>query len=284
MLTRRSYLFVPGKNAAVTKKAVSSEADCVILDLEDAVAVSEKSSARDMVKESLRNFTNEKQLIVRINAMNTPYWEEDLAAAIHGGASGVMLPKADSGKDIAALCEKIRELSEEKDPDIEVFPMIESAQGVQFAYEIASADRLVTALAFGSIDFSLDIGCELTADGLELLFARSQIVIASSAAGIGAPIDAVYPDLLNPEGLEKEARSAKQLGFKGKLIIHPKQMPLVHEVFSPSEREIEQAKEIVAAFEKAEKNGVASIEVQGQFVDYPVYKKAKNTLTAVLEL
>lgn len=284
MLTRRSYLFVPGENAAVTKKAVSSAADCVILDLEDAVAVSEKASAREAVKESLKNFANDKQLIVRINDLDSPYWEADLAVAVAGGAAGIMLPKAGSGKDIATLCEKIREFSGAKEPDFEVFPLIETASGVQFAYEIASADHLVTALAFGSIDFSLDIGCELTAGGLELLFARSQIVIASRAAGIEGPIDAVYPDLTNAEGLEREARSARQLGFKGKLIIHPKQMSIVHEAFSPSGKEIEQAKEIVSAFEEAEKNGVASIQIQGQFVDYPVYKKAKNIVSTVLEL
>lgn len=282
MVTRRSYLFVPGKNAAVTKKAVSSGADYIILDLEDAVAVSEKTAARETVKESLSSFAKEKPMLVRINDLNTPFWEADLAAAVAGGAVGVMLPKAGSGKDIEVLCEKIRELSGVEEPEFEVFPLIESAQGVHFAYEIASADRLVTALAFGSIDFSLDIGCELTSDGLELLFARSQIVIASRAAEIGAPIDAVYPDLTNAEGLEKEAQSARRLGFKGKLIIHPKQLPITHEVFSPSEKEVEQAKKIVAAFEEAEKNGVASIQVEGQFVDYPVYKKAKNTLYTML--
>lgn len=276
MTIARSYLFVPGTDQNIIKKAITSDADCVILDLEDAVALSEKESARETVKKTLINFSKEKDLIVRINDLNTPYWEKDLICAITNGAKGVMVSKAETEGEMRMLCKKVREVLAESPREFEVIPLIETAKGVQFAYAISSIDDMISRLAFGSIDFSLDINCELTPNGLELLFARSQIVIASKAAGIGSPIDAVYPDLNNEDGLEMEAKFGKQLGFKSKLIIHPKQIQIVHKTFTPSKEETVSAHEIVKAFEAAEKNGVASITVNNRLVDYPVYKKAKS--------
>lgn len=276
MYVPRSYLFVPAIDLSLIKKAISSAADIVILDLEDAVAVSEKQTARKIMKEALAAHHEEHKIIVRINGLDTNLWEADLEMAITNGAAGIMVPKAESEQDIQIVCSRMRGISGGK--TVELIPLIESAKGVQFAYAIASADPLVSALAFGSIDFSLDIDCELTPEGLELLYARSQLVIASKAAGIGSPIDAVYPDLTDEEGLEKQAVFAKQLGFKAKLVIHPKQLVVVHQVFSPSNEELALAEEIVEAFEQAETQGKASIQIGGQFVDYPVYKKAKRIL------
>lgn len=274
----RSYLFVPSMNLSVIKKAVSSSADIVIIDLEDAVALTEKQTAREVLREALTVYKKESEIIVRINDLGTSFWEEDLEVAIANGARGIMIPKAETEQEVQAVSNRIRKIRGDKDEEFKLIPLIESAKGVQFAYMIASADPLVSALAFGSIDFSLDIDCELTPEGLELLFARSQLVIASKAAGINSPIDAVFPDLSDEEGLEKQALFAKQLGFKSKLVIHPKQLELVHRVFSHTAKEIAAAKEVVEAFEKAEESGIASITVGGQFVDYPVYKKAKKVL------
>lgn len=278
MNASRSYLFVPAANLSLIKKAVSSVADVVIVDLEDAVALSEKEIARRVMGEALETYKHEKKMIVRINALETSFWEADLETAINNGAAGIMLPKAEDEQGIQRVADKIRQISGGKGEAFELIPLVESAKGVQFAFAIASADPLISVIAFGSIDFSLDIGCELTPEGLELLFARSHLVIASKAAGIGSPIDAVYPDLKDPEGLKKQTVFAKQLGFKAKLVIHPKQLDVVHQVFSPSKEELDMAREIVEAFEKAEKSGVASIKIAGQFVDYPVYKKAKKIL------
>lgn len=272
----RSYLFVPGSNKEVIRKAIHSKADSVILDLEDAVAVKEKDSAREIVKEALIKFRDEKELIVRINDLDTPFWEKDLICALSNGVAGIMVPKSESCEGMRAVCEIAREYSTNQLKPVQVIPLIETAKGIQFAYSIATSDELIVRMAFGSIDFSLDIDCELTTNGLELLFARSQLIIASRAAGIGAPIDTVYPKLDNEAGLEMEAKLAKQLGFKGKLIIHPKQIEAVHQTFSASQKEIDQALAVVEAFENAEQNGIASIMVNSQFVDYPVYKKAKN--------
>lgn len=230
------------------------------------------------MKETLIRFSKEKEIIVRINDLNSPYWENDLICAITNGATGIMVPKSESEEDMRIVCSKAREVSKDLSRLFQVIPLIETAKGVHFAYSISLADEMISRLAFGSIDFSLDINCELTENGLELLFARSQIVIASKAARIGSPIDTVYPNLNNYAGLENEAKLAKQLGFIGKLIIHPKQLQIVNKTFSPSKNEINDAKAIIKEFEEAERNGVASIKVNDQLVDYPVYKKAKSLL------
>jgi citrate lyase subunit beta/citryl-CoA lyase len=279
----RSYLFVPGKKNNVVEKAVSSDADFVIIDLEDAVAISEKENAREIVKEALLNFKEKKPIYIRINDISTPFWEEDVKYAATYGAHGIVVPKAESREGIQKVCRSLRSYfllngDKERVADFKVIPLIETAKGVQFVYDIAGADPFIERLAFGYIDYSLDINCELTPGGIELLYTRSQIVVASRAAEIDAPIDAVYPNIKNPEGLEAETRHAKQLGFRAKLIIHPKQIDVVHNVFSPTEQEIEEAKAIVEQFEKAEKEGIASISVNDSLVDYPVYKKAKDVL------
>jgi citrate lyase subunit beta/citryl-CoA lyase len=281
----RSYLFVPAKKLSMIKKAVFSEADSVILDLEDAVAHSEKDSARELVKEALSEFGGKKPIYVRINDFSVPYWEKDLLASISSGVTGVVVPKSQSAEEIRLICDKARSMfkefgTKEMEADFEVIPLLETAKGIQFAYEIANADPLVSNMAFGSIDFSLDIGCELSPGGEELLYARSKIVIASRAAGKGAPIDAVYPELTHPDGLEYETKFAKRLGFKAKLVIHPKQVETVHNVFKIGKEELQEAKEIVEEFEKAEKKGLASISVNKKLVDYPVYKKAKEIVTS----
>lgn len=284
----RSYLFVPAKDKSVIKKAVNSASDSVIIDLEDAVAYSRKDNARELVKQSLQDQDGRKPIYVRINDFSTPFWEKDLACSVNYGASGIIVPKAEKVEDISCICNKARNLIQKNSKTVsgkrdnesfEVIPLIETAKGVQFAYEIAGADPLISKLAFGSIDYSLDIGCNLTPNGNELLYARSRIVVASRAADRGGPIDAVYPDLNNADGLEDETMRAKQLGFKGKLTIHPKQLDIVHKLFTPGKKEFEEARQIVDQFEKAEQQGLASISVNGKLVDYPVYKKAKEIVS-----
>ncbi|OMP65980.1 HpcH/HpaI aldolase/citrate lyase family protein [Domibacillus epiphyticus] len=279
MTVYRSYLFVPATKIEMVEKAIYSPADCIIIDLEDAVAVSEKESARENVKEALDHFKDKKDIFVRMNDIATPYWESDLSCAITNGAKGIIIPKVENAEGIQLVCDKVRGLIRRSGLQIEEFdviPLIESAKGVKNVYDIAEADKMITKLSFGSIDFSLDIDCELTPEGFELLYARSKIVTASKAAGLESPVDAVFPDLKNTEGLIKEAEFVKQLGFKAKLIIHPKQIEAVHSVFSPSKEEVEKAYKIVTEFERAEKQGLASISVNNKMVDYPVYKKAQK--------
>lgn len=276
----RSYLFVPGSKTNVLEKAIHSNADCVIVDLEDAVEYSQKDQAREVILDFFRNRNVDKPFIIRVNGHSTPFWKKDIETAVLINADGIMLPKPELGNVVETVCNNVTQLLKKYNKDnFEVIPLIESAKGVQNAYEIAKSHRLVSRLAFGSIDFSLDVGCELTRQGLELLYARSKIVIASRCAEIQSPIDSVYSDLNDEEGLRNEAKLSKQIGFKSKLVIHPKQVETVNEVFSPAEADIENAREIVKAFEEAEKKGIASISIRNKMVDYPVYKKAKELLS-----
>lgn len=274
MYNRRSYLFVPALKQNMIKKAIASDADCVIIDLEDSVAITKKNLARETVLESLDNTSGSKSIFIRINDLHTPFWEDDLTCATQAGVTGVMLPKSEGAADIQIITEKVGH------EPLTIIPLIETAKGIQHVADIANASQSVERLAFGSIDYSLDIDCQLTPGGLELLFARSQIVNASRAAEIGAPIDAVYPDLNNEDGLLQETKLARQLGFKGKLLIHPKQVDPVHQIFSPAQQELKECEEIVEAFEEAEQQGVASIAYNNKLVDYPVYKRAKELLAS----
>ncbi|MFD2925614.1 HpcH/HpaI aldolase/citrate lyase family protein [Halobacillus naozhouensis] len=288
MSVLRSYLFVPARQLSMIRKAIQSEADCIIIDLEDAVVTAEKESAREIMIYTLQELKGAKPIYVRINDTSTPFWEEDITSSILNGASGVVVPKSESKEQMIHLCERVvKWLSSENaayadgTSPFDVIPLIETAKGVQHVDEIAGAHSFISNLAFGSIDYSLDIGCELTPEGKELIYPLSKIVVASRAAEIGGPIDAVYPDLSNHTGLVEEAKRSKNLGFKGKLIIHPKQLEAVNQLFAPSEREVQQAREIVDEFEKAELSGKASITVDGRLVDYPVYKKAKEIVSLV---
>jgi citrate lyase subunit beta/citryl-CoA lyase len=278
---KRSYLFVPATSTRMFEKALASDADCIIFDLEDAVAISEKQEARERAKNFLLNNQPSKDVLIRINDVTTNFWREDLEAAIGAGACGVIVPKAESAVSMKIVGETALQYLDSQNRDLQSFvvlPLIETAKGVHFAYEIAGAHDLIKRLVFGSIDYALDVDCELTDEGTELLFARSQVVNASKAAGIGSPIDAVYPDLANEQGLRNESQRARKLGFKAKLAIHPKQLLPIHEIFSPNQKEMDTALEIVKAFEAAELDGIASISVGNKLVDYPVYKKAKALL------
>jgi citrate lyase subunit beta / citryl-CoA lyase len=277
MKLSRSFLFVPAKKWSMIEKAVESSADSVIIDLEDAIAISEKEQARELAGQALNQFTQKKSMYLRINDMTTCFWEDDLSCAIVFGAAGIILPKAESPQEVFRAAEILRKCNE----TLDLIAIIETAAGVQFSYEIASCHPLVSRLAFGSIDYALDMDLEFSGSGTELLYARSQIAIASRVAKILPPIDSVYPNLQDEQGLLNESRQARQLGFKGKLAIHPKQLAPIHHIFTPSEVEINEARTIVEAFEQAEKQGIASLSVSGKLVDYPVYRKAKGILLTV---
>lgn len=269
----RTYLFVPSNKLSVMEKAIRSNADSVILDLEDAVAQSEKEKARENVVQILGRFSEQKIIFVRINDPTTAFWRADLQAALKSGAKGVFIPKVESKAMLEPVCEMVGSVHSHES-SFELIPIIESAKGVQRVDEIASANSFIKTLAFGSIDFSLDVGCELNVDNEIINYARSRIAIATRAAELVAPVDAVYPDLNDQEGLFNETKKAKSFGFRGKMIIHPKQIDRVHEGLRPSDAELEEAKTIVQAFEDAEQRGLASISVNNKLVDYPVYKRA----------
>lgn len=274
----RSWMFVPGNHERRLEKARELKADVLIYDLEDAVPLHEKEKAREMVKHALRNNAHVVQY-VRVNDPTTPYYKDDVSELVGAGLAGIVLPKAARKEQILSVDQHISEIEELlalQPGAVEIVPLIESAIGLYHAYDIASASSRIRRLAFGSVDFTLDIGAQLTKEGKEILFARSQLVVISRAAGIEPPIDAVYIHIKDDDGLYQDARLARQLGFQGKLVIHPDQIKVVDEVFSPTAEEIEEAKMIVAAFDEALASGVAAIQIDGKLIDYPVAERAKR--------
>ncbi len=301
MVASRTYLFTPANNEKRVNKAlhlagmpgyreaqegaraVSLNADAVILDLEDAVALSEKAQAREMARNALRlpRPVKASLVYVRINSIGSGLWREDLESVATDGLDGIMLPKSESAADVRQVDELLFELERARgmpEGRIQLIPLVESARGVWNAFEIASGCKRVTCLAFGAIDFTLDIGTSYSKGGTELLYARSRLVVASRAAGVLPPVDTVFPDIRDTEGLIAETKAVKQLGFFGKLVIHPDQIEPVNRIFAPTTAEVEQARRIVDAFARAEAEGIAAIQVDGQMVDYPVAARARRIL------
>ncbi|UOR11375.1 HpcH/HpaI aldolase/citrate lyase family protein [Halobacillus amylolyticus] len=276
-MKKRSYLFVPANSNKLIEKGLTSEADAVIFDLEDAVALSEKNVARAKLLHHLKTVRCSSRPFVRVNSTESEYFEEDVRTFAALDNIGIMLPKAETKEDIARL-ETL--LDQEDVMNKPILPLIETAKGVWNAAEIASASLKVEALAFGAVDFSLDTNITLSDSGEELLYARSQLVIASRVAGIEAPIDTVYTNFKNSEGFLHEARQVKGLGFQGKLLIHPSQIALAGEIFTPKDEEVEKARRVINAFREAEEKGIAAIEVDGEMVDYPVVRQARKIVNS----
>ncbi|MBI4965032.1 MAG: CoA ester lyase [Desulfomonile tiedjei] len=276
----RSFLFVPATNPRRVEKAFSSNADAVILDLEDAVAVSEKMKARSLVVDVLSRMRRDGTY-VRVNGVNTPWIVGDLMAVVGGRPAGIMLPKAECPEEVKRVDWLIGQLESEyglPPRNIELLALVETARGVAKACEVASASSRTRRLAFGAVDFTLDMGLRPSGKGTELFFARSQLAIASRAAGIEGPIDTVYVNLKDDAGLMEDCRVARELGFLGKLAIHPAQIATINEVFSPAQSEVDYALKVVHAFDEAESQGIAAVQLDGKFIDYPVAEWARRTL------
>ena len=260
----RSYLFVPGNRPERFDKAVAAGADAVIIDLEDAVPVAEKSQARAALAAWA---SAERPVIVRINGADTTDFAADLDACRTGGIAGVMLPKSESVDQIAHLAQRVGR-------DKYVIALVETARGLHDAVTLARAPQ-VSRLAFGSIDFQLDLGIQGERD--ELLCFRSHLVLASRLAGLQAPIDGVTTALDDAERLRDDAGYARRLGFGAKLCIHPRQVAVVHECFGPSPEELAWARRVVAAAEAAKG---AAVALDGKMIDRPVILKAQEILAA----
>ena len=256
----RSYLFAPGHNEKLLGKVFDAGADAVILDLEDAVPPDDKDTARAMVAEALTAHS----AWVRINAVGTCYAAADIAA-VGGLARGIRIPKVESVDDVRWAAERA--------PGKPLLCAIETAKGVANAYRIAEQPS-VAHLALGGIDLQKDLG--VASCGTPLQYVRSHLVVASRAAGIGPPIDSVYPHIHDGDGLRKEATTSCSLGFFGKSAIHPAQLPTIHAVFDPDADEVKWAKQVLAAF--AISNGAAVRLPSGEFIDLPVAERARNIL------
>jgi len=279
----RSLLFAPGNHVRRVEKALSLDADAVILDLEDAVATAEKPAARAMVAAALER-PRQGLLYVRVNAVDTAFCYGDLVAVVQRGLDGIVLPKVESAAGLAtadwllAQLERDRGLAERS---IDLVPIIETARGLRQLDAILAAGTRVRQVAFGAGDFTLDVSMAWSRGEAELSHARAAIVTASRSAGIDAPLDTVWVDLSDAEGLEASARTALAYGFQGKMCIHPGQIAVVNRVFTPTDAEIAFAERVNAAFAQAEAEGSAAIQLDGKFIDYPIVYRARRVLRKV---
>jgi len=280
----RTALFVPGNRPDRIEKAFNTEADVIIIDLEDAVPLSEKESSRSNVREKVTQFAD-RMILVRTNALGSPFINGDLDEAIVEGVNGIVLPKVEKADNIHDINKLLLEVEKNRtlpDGSIRIFPLIESAAAVQHIYNIVSTKtkpKRIYTVMFGAADYTLDMGIEMTMEGNELFYARSRIAIACRAGGIAPPIDTPFMiDLKNTEALISDAERAKELGFQGKLVIHPKQVEPCNRIFSPAPEEVARAEKTIQAFEEAEAAGTAAIQLEGKFIDYPVVKRSKDIL------
>jgi citrate lyase subunit beta/citryl-CoA lyase len=276
-------LFAPGNHARRVEKALSLDADAMILDLEDAVATAEKRATRDAVIAALTR-PRRALLYVRVNAVDTEFCYGDFAAIVRPGLDGVILPKVESAAGLATADWLLAQLEREQGlmpRAIDLVPIIETARGLNQIDAILAAGARVKRVAFGAGDFTLDVNMAWSRGEAELAYARAKIVTASRAAGIEAPFDTVWVDLADGEGLEASARTALGFGFQGKMCIHPNQIAVVNRVFTPSEMEIAFAERVVAAFARAEAEGSAAIQLDGKFIDYPILYRAQRVLEKI---
>lgn len=276
----RTMLFAPANDLKKAGKALQLDADGVVLDLEDAVAISEKTRARVALKEAMA-LPRKVDVFVRVNGVRTNFILADLLAAVTDGVKGVVLAKSESAEDVRRVEWLIGQIEEERGlaPGcLELIPFIESAGAVLNAFHIASATPRVARLFFGGVDFVLDIGTNFSKGASELFFARSQLVLASRAAGIEPPLDTVYPHFRDIEGLVADAKAVRQLGFQGKLAIHPSQIGPLNEVFRPTDGELDWARKVVAVFDESESRGQAVLQVDGKMVEYPIALRARQIL------
>lgn len=281
MKLRRTLLYVPGNNPNMMADCMIYGADVILFDLEDSVPLQEKDAARYLVEYALRylDFSN-TEVAIRINGMDTPYWEEDIKKIIPEKPDMIRLPKAETKEQIKRLDEEISKIEEKsgiKVGNTKIMVSIESAKGLKNAYDIATASIRLQAIAIGGEDFTADLGVKKTREGNELLVARGVLVLAAKAAKVDV-IDSVFSDVNDEEGFRMETEKAKAMGFTGKSVINPRQIPIVHDVFKPTEEEIQEAIKITQVIEEAKKKGSGVISLNGKMVDKPIVEKAERVL------
>lgn len=277
---RRTMMFVPGANAAMLRDAPLYGADSVMFDLEDAVSLNEKDSARTLVHFGLKTFDYSAiETVVRINGLDT-VGALDIEAMVLAGVNVIRLPKTETAQDIIDVAAVITQVEEENDLPVGTTKMmaaIESAEGVLNARDIATASDRLIGIALGAEDYVTNMKTRRYPDGQELLFARSMILHAARAAGIAA-IDTVFSDINDTDGFIAETTRIKQLGFDGKSVINPRQIPLVNGIYAPSKAEIQQAKEVIWAIREAESKGSGVISLNGKMVDKPIVERAERVI------
>lgn len=278
---RRSMLFVPGSNAAMISNTFIYKPDSIMFDSEDAVALKEKDSARILVAHALQHpLYQEIETVVRVNPLDSEFGLNDLNAVVRAGVDVVRMPKTETAQDVVDMDLAITEIEKACGREVgstKMLAAIESPLGITQANQIATASKRLIGIALGAEDYVRNLKTERSPEGIELLFARCSILQAARAAGIQA-FDTVYSNANNEEGFLKEAALIKQLGFDGKSLVNPRQIELLHNLFAPTQKDVDQAEKIIAAAEEAERNGLGVVSLNGKMIDAPIIDRARLVL------
>jgi len=278
---RRSMLFLPGNNPNMLINGNCLGADAVIFDLEDAVAPAQKDAARILVRNTMRYMDFRGcEIIVRINSVDTPYWKEDIDAILPYKPNLILLPKTGTVQDVLTADEYMTRVEEKlhMEPDsVGLMPLIETALGVENSFSIASSSKRVKALFLGAEDLTADLQCKRTKEGREIEYARTRLVVAARAAGVEV-YDTPFTDVNDDEGIVKDASLAKALGFTGKASISPRHVEVINQVFSPTQKEIDYAYEVMDAITLAKEQGKGAIALHGKMIDAPIVARAQQTI------
>lgn len=278
---RRSMLFVPGSNAAMISNTFIYKPDAIMFDLEDAVALKEKDSARILVAHALQHpLYQEIETVVRVNPLDSEFGLADLNAVVRAGVDVVRMPKTETAQDVIDMDREITEIEKVCGREVgstKMLAAIESPLGITQANQIATASKRLIGIALGAEDYVRNLKTERSPEGIELLFARCSILQAARAAGIQA-FDTVYSNANNEEGFLAEAALIKQLGFDGKSLINPRQIELLHNLFAPTQKDVDQARRIIDAAEEAERNSLGVVSLNGKMIDAPIIDRAKLVL------
>ena len=277
----RSMLYVPGNRQDMCRKAVQSPADAVVLDLEDGVPPAEKQTACRLVKEYLDELSQcGKKAFVRVNPLSSGLTQVELKELVGPGLDGVSLPKINSANEVQVIASWVSALEKERGMEVgqvEFVPWVETALGLLNTYDIACASPRIIGMALGGDDLTRDMGIVRSKGGIELLHPRAHLALAAIAAGV-VPLDTPCTGFKDEASLVREARLARQLGFQGKVVIHPSQIEPVNRIFSPSSEEVAEARRVVAAFDEAVSRGSAVATMEGRMVDTPVAERARRLL------
>ena len=275
----RSLIFVPGNNSRFLEKAKQIDADIVCFDLEDSVPDKEKTAARNLIKSTLRSRSSyASSVFVRTNSPPSGKIPRDLEAVVQKGIDGVVIPKVNSAAEIKRIIKSLSALEKRRKlSPVSIIPSIESAKGVVNTYQIASSSKRVSAVVFGVFDLLNDMGIEYSKNPEGAKFSRAKIPVDASAAGVAA-IDAIWQDLKDTKGLEKDCKIGRSLGYSGKSIIHPDQVSTTHKIFYPTKTEIEWAEKVCKSYMMSVRAGKGATTVDGRMVDEVHFKQAKALL------
>ena len=280
MEANRTYLFCPGNHPRKLEKVFQVGGDAVILDLEDAVAIAEKPATRALVVAALKR-PRRCRGYVRVNAYDTEFCYGDIIEIVGPWLDGIVLPKLENVEDIRSVDWLLKNLERERGMDIgsiDVMPIIETAKGQDAVRQIAQANTRVRRLSFGAGDYTKDLGMEWSLGEMELASMRSEMVMASRLGELEPPVDTVFIHIREQDAFRASCDLVRDLGFQGKMCIHPDQVAFANAAFTPTEEQLAFARKVIEAFSEAESKGSASIQIDGYFVDYPIVDKAKRII------